>query len=327
VSVLPTHHRQGVLTRMMAGMLDQAVERGEETAILLASESIIYGRYGYGIGTSAAAWEIDRRFVTFRKPPDIGGEFAIIDSVEAEVIAPQLWERAWRQQPGEVSRSPGWWWSWFSDPEHYRDGMTHRFYVVHRDEQGAADGLAGYRYRHEWEPDPHHELTVVPIIAADQQVRLALQAWLCKLDLVGTVRFHWAPQDEPLRWALREPRRLRQTALWDALWVRVLDVPAVLETRSYRARDAVVLDIHDAFRPDTGGRFALDAGPDGVSCARTDREADVALGIDDLGAILLGGSRPSVLAAAGRIDATPEVLGRLDVLFAAERPAYCATDF
>src|SRR5438093_163382 len=49
VSVLPTHRRQGLLTAMMRHQLEDVRKRGEPLAILLASESIIYGRYGYGL--------------------------------------------------------------------------------------------------------------------------------------------------------------------------------------------------------------------------------------------------------------------------------------
>jgi predicted acetyltransferase len=327
VSVLGTHHRRGVLTRMMGALLDQAADRGEPCAILLASESLIYGRFGYGVTTSAASWEIDRRYATLREPIDIGGEFAFLDAVEAEVAAPALWEQVWRRQPGEVSRSEGWWWGWFSDPEHWRGGATHRFYVAHRDDNGVVDGLAGFRYKEQWESNPHHALTVSPIIATSPAVRLAMQAWLCKLDLVGTVKFEWAPRHEPFRWALKEPRRLRQTELSDALWLRVLDVPAVLGARTYRPTDALVLDVHDPFRPAVGGRFLLDAGAGGAQCTRTDRDADVALGIEELGVIALGGERPSTLAAAGRVEASADALARADALFATDVPAYCATDF
>src|SRR5689334_14456755 len=42
VAVLPTHRRQGVLTRMIDAMHDDARERGEPVGILTASESHIY---------------------------------------------------------------------------------------------------------------------------------------------------------------------------------------------------------------------------------------------------------------------------------------------
>lgn len=60
VSVLPTHRRRGILTRMMALSLKEAHERGEILACLGASESAIYGRFGYGIATQSEDWTIER---------------------------------------------------------------------------------------------------------------------------------------------------------------------------------------------------------------------------------------------------------------------------
>src|SRR4029077_14090730 len=54
VSVLPTHRRRGVLSRLMRRQLADAQERGEPLAILWASESVIYPRYGYG----RASWNL-----------------------------------------------------------------------------------------------------------------------------------------------------------------------------------------------------------------------------------------------------------------------------
>ena len=51
VTVLPTHRRRGVMSRMMRAQLDQMRERGEPLAALSASESLIYERFGYGIAT------------------------------------------------------------------------------------------------------------------------------------------------------------------------------------------------------------------------------------------------------------------------------------
>ena len=48
VAVLPTHRRRGVLSSMMRRQLGDVRERGEPLAILWASESVIYPRYGYG---------------------------------------------------------------------------------------------------------------------------------------------------------------------------------------------------------------------------------------------------------------------------------------
>src|SRR5436853_6679199 len=51
VSVLPTHRRRGVLTRLMAAMHDDARARDEPAAILTASEGAIYSRFGYGVAS------------------------------------------------------------------------------------------------------------------------------------------------------------------------------------------------------------------------------------------------------------------------------------
>ncbi|MGH9268844.1 MAG: GNAT family N-acetyltransferase, partial [Acidimicrobiales bacterium] len=61
VGVLPTHRRQGVLTALMRRQLADLRAWGEPVAILIASESIIYGRFGYGLATTHTTYEIDRR--------------------------------------------------------------------------------------------------------------------------------------------------------------------------------------------------------------------------------------------------------------------------
>jgi len=61
VSVLPTHRRRGILTRLMAELHDDIDARAEPLAILTASEGGIYERFGYGIASYLRVTEIDRR--------------------------------------------------------------------------------------------------------------------------------------------------------------------------------------------------------------------------------------------------------------------------
>ena len=61
VSVLPTHRRRGVLSRMLPVDLDAARERGEAVAVLYASEYPIYGRFGFGPAVPSAIWVVDAR--------------------------------------------------------------------------------------------------------------------------------------------------------------------------------------------------------------------------------------------------------------------------
>ena len=54
VTVHPPYRRRGLLTEMMTHQLEQVAKRGEPLAALWASESLIYGRFGYGPATSRA---------------------------------------------------------------------------------------------------------------------------------------------------------------------------------------------------------------------------------------------------------------------------------
>jgi predicted N-acetyltransferase YhbS len=51
VGVLPSHRRQGVLSTMMRHQLTELRARGEFLSVLLASEALVYGRFGYGPAT------------------------------------------------------------------------------------------------------------------------------------------------------------------------------------------------------------------------------------------------------------------------------------
>jgi predicted acetyltransferase len=50
-----------------------------------------------------------------------------------------------------------------------------------------------------------------------------------------------------------------------------------------------------------GGRFLLDATPDGASCTPTTRSADLTVGIGDLATLWLGDRSAVRLAALGRL--------------------------
>src|SRR3990172_8350211 len=59
VAVRPTHRRSGLLRRMMRRHLEDVRVRGEATSMLYASESSIYGRFGFD--SAAPSGEISLR--------------------------------------------------------------------------------------------------------------------------------------------------------------------------------------------------------------------------------------------------------------------------
>src|SRR4051794_25253074 len=82
VAVAPTHRRRGVLTALMAHQLGDVAERRKLFAVLNASESHIYGRFGYGLAASAMSVEVDTRHADFRVPP-ASGRFRMLHHDEA----------------------------------------------------------------------------------------------------------------------------------------------------------------------------------------------------------------------------------------------------
>lgn len=330
VGVLPTHRRQGHLTRMMGALLDDARSRQEPVAILYASESSIYGRYGFGVACSHVAVEVDTRHAAIRASTPTGpGRLTLLEAEEAAKVLPGVLESARRRQPGDLRRPDAWWDGVFRDPEKERDGGSPNFYVVHESADGEADGYAVYRVKRTWDDAlPRGRVVVREVVGLTPVAEAALWRYLFGIDLTEVVEGELRPLDDPLRWMLVDPRRLRVTMASDLLWVRVLDVPAALAARRYPVPGTLVLEVADAFRPDVAGRYRLDAGPDGAECRPTTEEADLALGAEELGALYLGGVPPSTLAAAGRVgERRPGALARADALLASSPAPFCRTHF
>lgn len=333
--VLPTHRRRGILTALMRRLLDDAVAKGWPVAVLLASEASIYPRYGYGVATQYARWKVDPRHATFpAHVPDDGSFRLVADPAEATALAEQVWERYRVSRAGLTTRRAWTWEDFRIDLADDRDGMSTWNWVVHHAADGRPDGYAVYRMKlDEGDALPVGSLSVLELVSPSPVVEAALFRFLCGVDLVRTVDLRYRPVDDPLRWQLTDRRQLVIEELNDFLWLRVLDVPATLSARTYGTTDTFVLDVDDPFRPASGGRFRLATRPDGAACERVERAAvdgspvDLTMDTSSLASLVLGTVSPSVLAASGRIEAAPEVLGRADACFATGLAPFALTDF
>ena len=331
VGVLPTHRRRGILRALMERQLEDVRARGESMAVLTASESLIYGRFGYGLATSVMGIDIDPRHGAFARPVEQRGpgRLTLLDHQALKEVAPVVYDRARRRQPGALNRGPERWDAIMRSPAKPMDGASALFCVAHESAPGQVDGLALYRVRSQWTDGiAGGTLLLREIFAAAPEVYAALWQYLLGVDLITTIQCSNRPVDEPLRWLLADPRRLRVTRLTDDLWLRVVDVPAALSARRYGATDSLVLELSDPFLPRNAGRYELDGGPDGASCRPTTADPDFALDVADLGAIFLGGVSPTALARVGRVaEERPGALHRADALFASDRAPYCGAGF
>jgi predicted acetyltransferase len=327
ISVLPTHRRRGILRSIMSRQLEDMRERGEHTGILWASESIIYGRFGYGLATNQADLKIRRAHGVLDRAPEAPGSIRLLERDEAAGILPPIYDRFRRQIPGQIDREPGWWKEYLEDNPRDRRGASRRYYAVYSD--GGDQGYAAYRIKNEWPGGiPSGTANVNDLVATTPGAYRALWRYLLDLDLVDTLSVGARPLEEPLRWMLADPRRLRFEDVGDAIWLRVADVTGALEDRRYMVEGTLTLQVADSFCPENTGTYRLEGGPGGARCRRVDGDADLALDITDLGAAYLGGTRVGTLATSGRVEELrPGALRLADAMFASDIAPWCDHHF
>jgi predicted acetyltransferase len=330
ISVLPTHRRRGILRRMMQHHFDDVQRRGEPASILYASESIIYGRFGYGPATQLVSYQIDPSRAAFTHPVGDSGQVRMVGEKQALELLPPIFDQTRRGRPGEITRTGEWWTLVLSDPEWRRDGAAAAVNVVYQPAPDQpAEGYARYRMKSHWDDMlAANTVRVEEVTALTPRAHAALWRYLLDQDLAGSVELFNGRVDEPLRWRLADPRRLRTTQAGDGVWLRLLDIRAALAARRYGVADRLVLEVTDTFRPEVGGRFAVEGGPDGAACAPTGEEPDIVLGVAELSATYLGNLRFSALAAAERAtEVTPGALHRADRMFLGDQAPYCSREF
>jgi predicted acetyltransferase len=331
VSVLATHRRRGVLRSMMTHQLDDVVARGEPMAILNASESSIYGRFGYGLAQFYQSWKLDALRCSFHTPVRDDLRLRLLAKEEAAPVLQPIYE-AWRPtRPGALSHSDPWWGCVLGDHPSWKGGG--KIFVVAceaGDGNAASGGYAIYSVDQKGPMPGHWTLHVRDLVASDPDVSARLWRYLLDVDLIGTVVAPVVPLDDPLRWRLDDPRQVQTTDVRDFLYVRLLDVERSLSARRYAADHSITLAIRDAFRPDVAGCYRVVGGPDGASCTRVDDGASVYLELDiaEVGSLYLGGVRARDLAAAGRIiERVPGALDRADAFFPWPVAPFCVTRF
>ena len=336
IAVAPSHRRRGILRRMMGWLLDQAVTRGEAVAILWASESAIYQRFGYGMATLQTTFDIERTRARFIRPVEPLGRMRLIDRDDAYRLIPPVYDEVRPAIPGAISRSEAKWrHELLDDAEWMRRGNGPKFIAV-LEVDGAVRGYAIYRVKNEWDDrGPNNSVLALEVIGLDAAAEQAVWQWLFETDLAGHIKAWRGPFPHPLVLELTEPRRLGLTVR-EGLWLRLLDMPAALEARTYDRPGSLTFELTDAFRPANAGRWQLEVGADGsaagdrgsVSVRAFDGDPDLTLDTSDLATVYLGAFTFADLARTGRVwECRPGAVAEADRLFATTDTAWCSTMF
>ncbi|MBB5642621.1 GNAT family N-acetyltransferase [Cryobacterium roopkundense] len=318
VTVAPTHRRRGIARALLPAELRYARALGLPMAMLTVSEATIYGRFGFGPAAYQSSYRVDtaRARWTGPTPP---GRVHFVTAASLFDDGPGIFERS--RKPGEVDRREVWWSHALGlvpqDPDSEKRSLR---CVRFDDDNGTAQGFAVYSIVLGDEGYPAR-LILADLVAATDEAYSALWRFVIDMDLVTEVSALLRSTSEPVAWQVLDRRAVRKTLERDHLWLRILDVPAVLTARSYSAPGIFALTVTDdlAF---AAGEYLLtvDASGGGVahllSGAAPDDAVRVCLSVADLGSLYLGAGKAVDLARSARlIEQTADAAARLDAAF------------
>ena len=319
VGVSPTHRRQGILSKLMKQLLEDAHKRGEAIAALWVAEETIYGRFGCGMTSTNCEIRIDRAHTRFRKHWD-RLEARQVTAEEALETFPGVYEQVAPKTPGMISRTHDWWeLRQLEDRPSDRHGAGPMIRVLF-ERKGKSAGYALYRHRTDFvEGRSNSTLEVREAIGADTAATAAVWRYLFDIDLTAQIHVEYLPIDHPLFFLLAEPRRLRLRAQ-DGIWLRLVDVESALRARSYASSDQLVLEVTDSFCPWNEGCYRIEEG----EISHANGEADLRLDVRELASAFMGGFSFAQLAGAGLVEELrPGGVACADRLFTSSPAPWC----
>lgn len=317
VTVSGTHRRRGIARALLEGELRAAASAGVPIAGLTVSEATIYGRYGFASAIPVAKMNVDTRRAGWAAPAPAGRlEYVDKDVLKETLAAVHDEERT--QRAGQI---PGWdlRWARLAATAPGNPSAAKVRGVRYLDEHGEVRGVMAYTLE-DVSGAFRFELSISLLSAVTPDALTALWGFALQHDLVDRVTADLRPIDDPLPWLVND-RRGVELVVHDHGWLRILDLPAALSARTYRASLDLVLRVDDPLGFTTGSwRLTVVDGRATVAAAEG-QDAGASLDIGTLSALYAGGVSAVQLRAAGRLDTAPDVAAAIDDAFrSAEAP-------
>jgi predicted acetyltransferase len=320
IGVKPTHRRRGIMSQIIGHQLRTLHDSGQEPlAGLTASESVIYGRFGYGQATFGASFTVPRHRSALR--PVAGSDqvrIRLVPTADSVPACEAIHARQVGRRAGMLTRPDTWGRARAADLDTWRAGRS-VLRTATAERAGVAVGFARYRTRDETAANgvATGYTDVDELYADDAAAFAALVSYLLSIDLTGGAKFRNQPTDSPLMYLLTD-LRAAEIGVRDRLYLRLVDVDRALAGRTYASPVDLVLEIADELCPWNAGRWRLAGDEKTAECTRTDAPPDLALDVRELAAAYLGGTtlaaleqaalvtelRPGALADASRAFAT-----------------------
>jgi predicted acetyltransferase len=327
VTVQPSYRRKGLLTEMMKHQLHDIRRRGEPVALLWASESAIYGRFGYGQASPQVRLTGKTKTTAFRPDVDLGsGSVGEVERDQAITVIKRLHQALLPERVGALDRNDDWWDVKWHDPQPWRRGASAYRFALHYDRRGRPDGYVAFRVKNNWE-ESGAEVIIDELDAASGAARGALWRFVLDLDLVRRFTRNGAPLDETVRYLVNDLHSIK-AELQDGTYARLVDVPRALEARRYLTELEVNIRVEDPLLRQNSGTFQLVGGPDGASVTKGRGRPDLIMNVRDLSAIYLGGTSLAALVRAGLVtEQTKGAAAATGAAFGWSQPPFCPDFF
>jgi predicted acetyltransferase len=110
----------------------------------------------------------------------------------------------------------------------------------------------------------------------------------------------------------------------DALWLRLIDIPAAMAARGFAGEGAVVVELTDPVLSENAGCWRIGNG----GAERVDAQPEIALDVSGLGSVYLGGFSFADLVRGSRAEELVDgAVERADALFRTGAEPWCAEIF
>jgi predicted acetyltransferase len=324
----PGYRRQGLVRELMTRTLHQQHEMGVPAAILWASMGAIYQRFGYGLATTDVKYEIDTRYIGFQHGDAPEGYTRLLEKDQAMPLISDLYRQYSGQRNLLIHRAPPMWEGMLPVKEKRK---TH--IAVFYNEQDQPRGYCIYKTKEmveQIESGPWQQLDVIDFCWLDMNAYRGMWLYLGSHDLVAKVIWAGVPEDDPAPGLMLEPRALRRRTS-DGVWLRVIDVEAMLASRPYaNPGEAIIRITDDDLCCWNNGCYRIASNGQQVEVERLDTraKADMELSIHAMASLISGHSRASWLGQIGRGEIlNPERMPQMDALFSTAFRPTCPNGF
>ena len=337
VGILPTAQGRGGLRLLLEAHLANSRDLGDVVSVLMSSESGLYGRFGYAAATEWVVYRLDTRAFSLKVPLLDNGCIELISTeAEARAVCGQI--HAAQSHAGELQRHSDWWQQVINSDKRSWLGGGNQFIAVHRDQSGKADAYALYVIEEikaangVWDGNQRMRVVLRELVTLNTLAQAAMFEYLCNIAWVRELVWELAPPDPPIQHLMSDARQLSQISRCDMLWIRVLDMPRLLMERAYPEDACLEFDYIDGQYPDQSGGFRLTTNIDDSISNLIERIDEgvagrLCFGPEQLGAMVLGGTRAITLYQLGQITGEEAQARQLDKLLLTDEAPFNLSKF